>query len=270
MPNGIISMQSAVKAAQDIFRGFLRFNVSYTIAMEDLRLRYRRTLFGVLWLTATFSLFIAAKTFVFGGLMAVPLKEYTLYMSTAFLVWGFINATMTDACTVWINAEAWIRGVNVPKSTFVYQVICRNFVTSGYSALAVAVIFALFKHQFTWHALVSIPAVIVLLLNAGWVTFFFGVVATRYRDIIHLIRTAMGIMFFVTPILWIPSTMGPKFELFSLYNPFAHMIAIVRDPLVYGTSNPISWIVCLSFAIIGWGISFLLFAKYRNRLVFWF
>lgn len=263
-------ISSIHKAARDIFHGLTRYKVWHTIAMEDLRLRYRRTLFGVLWLTATFSLFIAAKTFVFGGLMAVPLEEYTLYMSTAFLVWGFINATMTDGCMVWINAESWLRGVNIPKSIFVFQTIYRNLVTSGYSAIAVAVIFALFGHQFTWHALVALPAVCLLLVNAAWVTFFLSIVATRFRDIIHLIRTGMGIMFFVTPILWIPSTMGPKFELFALYNPFAHMIGIVRDPLVYGTSNPISWAVCIGFAVIGWCVSLILFARYRNRIMFWF
>ena len=263
-------MSRIAKAAQDIVSGFRRYNVWHTIAMEQLRLRYRRTLFGVLWLTATFSLFIAAKTFIFSGLMSVPLKEYTLYMSVAFLVWGFINATMTDACVVWINSESWLRGVNVPKSIFTYQTIYRNFVTSGYSAIAVAIIFLLFRHQFTWHALVALPALVVLLINAGWVTFFFGIIATRYRDVIHLIRTGMGIMFFVTPILWIPRTMGPKFELFALYNPFAHMIGIVRDPLVYGTSDPISWTVCLTISVVGWAVSFALFAKFRNRLIFWF
>jgi len=257
-------------AIEDIITGFRNNGAWRMLAAEDLRLRYRRTYLGVLWLTATFSLFMAAKTFVFGSIMDVPLKEYTLYMSCAFLVWIFINNTMVDACTVWINAEGWMRGVNIPKSTFVYLTIYRNLVTASYSAIACAAIFMLFRHQFTWHALVAFPALLVILLNAGWVSFFMGVIATRYRDVIHMIKTGMGIMFFMTPILWIPKTMGPKFELFALYNPFAHMIAIFRDPLVYGTSDPISWAVCLTITFVGWAVSFVLFTKFRSRLIFWF
>ena len=263
-------MSKYLKATEDIVTGLKRYRVWHVMSMEDLRLRYRRTAFGVLWLTATFGLFIAAKTFVFGGLMAVPFNEYTLYMATSFLIWGFLNTVMIDACTTWVNAESWLRGVNVPKSIFVYQVIWRNLVTCGYSAIAVIVIYILLRHMPSWSALMAIPALLLLVINAVWVCLFFGIAATRYRDILHLMRTFMGIMFFVTPILWIPRTMGPKFELFALYNPFAHFLAIVRDPLVYGTSSPLSWAVCIGTAIIGWLAAFLLFARYRNRLVFWF
>lgn len=263
-------MSLTSKAASDIWQGLKKFRVWHTIGMEDLRLRYRRTAFGVLWLTATFSLFIAAKSFVFSGLMPVPFEEYTLYMSTAFLVWGFISASMIDGCMIWVHAEGWLRGVNVPKSIFVYQVVWRNLVTASYSAIAVAAIFLLLRADMTWYALMAIPGLFLVVFNAIWVSFFLSIIATRYRDIFHLVKTFMGLMFFVTPILWIPRTMGPKFELFALYNPFAHVIAIVRDPLVYGTSSWISWAVVGGFAVFGGLVSFILFAKFRNRIIFWF
>ncbi|MEE9273663.1 MAG: ABC transporter permease [Robiginitomaculum sp.] len=264
------SVQKYKNAANDILEGIRKNNVWFAMSSEDLRSRYRRTAFGVLWLTATFSLFILAKSMVFGGIMAVPFKEYTLYMATSFLIWGFLSATVTDACTVWINSESWLCGINTPKSIFVFQVIFRNFVTMSYSGIALIAIFLLLRQGLTWHALMVIPALLLTLINAVWITLFLGVIATRYRDIVHVVRTGMGILFFVTPILWIPSTMSHKFQLFALYNPFAHALAIVRDPLVYGSSASISWLVCGSIAIIGWTVSFLLFAKFRTRIVFWF
>ena len=264
------SVSPVSSALSDLGLGARRYRVWHVMGMEDLRLRYRRTAFGVLWLTATFSLFIAAKSVVFSGIMPVPFVEYTLYMATSFLIWGFLSTTMVDACTVWINSESWLRGVNVPKSIFVFQVIWRNLITASFSAIAVAAIFLLLRQPLGWYALASIPGLGIVLLNAGWVSLLFGVLATRYRDVVHLIRTFMGIMFFVTPILWIPETMGPRFEMFALYNPFAHFIAIVRDPLVYGTSDLISWVVCGSITVVGWLAAFFVFARYRNRLVFWF
>lgn len=263
-------MSSMSKAANDILLGLKRYRVWHTIGVEDLRLRYRRTAFGILWVTATFILFIAAKSFVFSGMMPVPFVEYTLYMSVAFLVWGFINASMIDGCMIWVHAEGWLRGVNVPKSIFVYQVVWRNLITASYSGLAVTAIFVLLRADLTWYALMAIPGLILLIFNAIWVSFFLSILATRHRDVFHLVKTFMGLMFFVTPILWIPKTMGYRFELFALWNPFAHVIAIIRDPLVYGTSDWISWAVCIGFALIGGSISFALFARYRNRIIFWF
>lgn len=263
-------MSSVSKAAADILLGLKRYRVWHVIGMEDLRLRYRRTAFGVLWLTATFSLFILAKSFVFSGLMPVPFKEYTLYMSVAFLVWGFISSIFIDGCMIWVNSEAWLRGVNVPKSIFVYQVVWRNLVTASYSGLAVIAIFVILKAQLTWYGLIALPGLLLLIVNAIWISFFLSIIATRFRDVFHLTKTFIGLMFFVTPILWIPNTMGPRFELFALWNPFAHMIAVIRDPLVYGTSDPISWIVCGSFAVIGSVVGFLTFAHLRNRIIFWF
>lgn len=191
-------------------------------------------------------------------------------MATAFLIWGFISATFIDGCMIWVNSEAWLRGVNVPKSIFVYQTVWRNLVTASYSGIAVTAIFVLLKAELTWYALMAIPGLILLIINALWVSFFLSIVATRYRDIFHLVKTFMGLMFFVTPILWIPRTMGPRFELFALWNPFAHVISVIRDPLVYGSSDPISWIVCGSFAFFGAILAFFTFARFRNRVIFWF
>lgn len=60
-----------LKAISDIAEAVQYHSLWVAMAWEDLRQRYRRTVFGFLWLTLSFLAFIAAKFFVFSTMNSV-------------------------------------------------------------------------------------------------------------------------------------------------------------------------------------------------------
>lgn len=256
-------------AAKDIISGAKDWRLWTALAQEDLAQRYRRTLIGVAWVAITFGLFIGAKVVVFGNIMQVPMTEYSLYVTLGFLAWQFINASVTDGCGVFANSENWIKGVNTPLSLYIYQAIARNFFTFFYSALSGILILIIMRHPVTWKAFMIIPALLVYILNAVWLSMVFGILTARFRDILHLITTGMKIMFFLTPILWMPTQFGPGIRKYTDYNPFTHYLAIFRDPVLYDQYAWKSWIIVLAITLLGWVVGFTVFSKFRKRIVFW-
>jgi lipopolysaccharide transport system permease protein len=53
------------------------------------------------------------------------------------------------------------------------------------------------------------------------------------------------------------------------FNPFYHMISLVRAPLMGDIPSYNTWIFCGVAALIGWGIALLVYARSRDRVVFW-
>ncbi len=257
------------RTLKDLSTGAKDWRLWSALAKEDLAQRYRRTLIGVAWVAITFGLFIGAKVVVFGNIMQVPMGEYSLYVTLGFLAWQFISASVTDGCGVFANSENWIKGVNTPLSLYIYQAIARNFITLFYSALAGLLIILLMRHPFTFKTLMVIPALFVYLLNAVWFSMVFGIVTARFRDILHLVTTSMRIIFFLTPILWMPTQLGPGIRKYTDYNPFTHYLAIFRDPVLYDQYAWRSWLIVLSITAVGWLIGLIVFSKFRKRIVFW-
>jgi ABC-type polysaccharide/polyol phosphate export permease len=68
--------------------------------------------------------------------------------------------------------------------------------------------------------------------------------------------------------MYFPEQLGKK-RFLNDYNPFAHMIAIVREPLLGGTPSLNDWLVVLAVAVFGWIGTFFFFARFRARVVYW-
>ena len=82
-----------------------------------------------------------------------------------------------------------------------------------------------------------------------FVQLILAVLCVFFRDLVQLVSAIMRIMFFLTPIIWLPSMLGSKAEILK-YNPFTHILAVVRQPLL---SEPVPgeswiWIVGLTLA----------------------
>ena len=64
-----------------------------------------------------------------------------------------------------------------------------------------------------------------------------SILGTRYADLDELIHSTLRLVFFITPIFWIPHqhVRGAYVDALLYLNPFYYFIEVVREPLLYGT-----------------------------------
>jgi len=253
----------------DLIRGVKLWRLWFELAFDDLRQRYRRTAFGALWVSVSYLVFAVTIALIGSQMTGVELFPFMVYVAVGYLAWNFINASVTDGCTVFINTENWVTGMRLPFSLFIFQSIARETIIFGYGAIIAAAIILFTGHDLSWTALAALPALFLYLFNAVSSHLLFGVLVTRYRDISQIIQTAMRVLFFLTPLIWTPSQAGGLSE-WLWWNPFTYFIDIFRAPVVDGIIPWSSWLVCLGFSGVFGGIAFALFAHFRRRIVFWF
>ncbi len=257
------------RAADDLVRGLSYWRLWFELAYDDLRQRYRRTAFGALWVSVSYLVFAVTIALIGSQMTGVELFPFMVYVAVGYLAWNFINASVTDGCTVFINTENWITGMRLPFSLFVFQSIAREMIIFGYGAVIAAGIILFTGHTMTLNALAALPALVLYLVNAAAAHLFFGILVTRYRDISQIIQTAMRVLFFLTPLIWTPEQAGGLRE-WLWWNPFTYFIDIFRAPIVDGIIPWHSWTVCLVFTAVFGTLAFALFAHFRRRIVFWF
>ena len=116
-------------------------------------------------------------------------------------------------------------------------------------------------------------ALVLIMLNCVWVSFCFGILATRYRDIGPLLGSVVQLLFFMTPIIWNESTLrqqgaGSWAKIVEL-NPLLHYLDIVRDPLLGADQQVHHWVVVVALTVVGWGFAAIAMRQYRARVPYW-
>ncbi|WP_421790258.1 ABC transporter permease [Hyphobacterium sp.] len=261
--------QDVSRALQDLGRGVALWRLWFELAEDDLRQRYRRTVFGALWVGISYLIFSIAIAFISSEMSGTALTPLMVYVATGFLAWNFMNASVTDGCSVFINTENWISGMRLPFSLYVFQSIAREVIIFGYCSLIALGIILLAGHSLSLAALGALPALALFLLNAVAVHLLLGVIVTRYRDISQIVQTAMRVLFFLTPLLWTPEQ-ATGLRDWLWWNPFTYFIDIFRAPILDGAFPVQSWLVCLAISAGLWVAALLLFAHFRRRIAFWF
>jgi ABC-type polysaccharide/polyol phosphate export permease len=238
------------------------------LAREDLSDRYRRTVLGVSWLVTSFALFIAVYILVFGRGSGVSQAEYALYVTIGFGLWNFISGAVGDGCVAYSASGNWILGTSIPYPAFIFQTVYRNYLVFLLNLFVIAIALLWLKSEWSPAMLWALPGLLVYMITPLWLAAILAPLCARYRDGLHAVQTGMRLLFFATPILWLP-TQRSQLALLAHYNPLSYFIDIVRVPLIYDAFPYTSWIVVLTINGVGLLAGAATYALTRHRVAYW-
>ncbi len=255
-------------AVKDILDGLMHWQLWLTMAWYEIRLRYRRSVLGPLWLTVSMGVTVGFLGVLYGTLLKMDIHRFMPYLALGLLIWGYIAGIIGEGCNAFIQSENFIKQVRLPLSTFAYRVVCRNVITMGHNALVYVVVAIMFQVNPGYFVLLAIPGLILLIVNSIWMVLLVGVFCTRFRDVPNIVQSLLQVVFFITPILWTRALLANR-EYLVDWNPVHHFLELVRAPLMGEAPDMLSWQVALGTTVLGSTLTFLLFVKYRNRIAFW-
>jgi ABC-type polysaccharide/polyol phosphate export permease len=262
------SSSSIVKAIQDLVSGIGSIHVWPMLGWQEIRLRYRRSTLGPIWLTISTGALIASMGPLYGLLLGQDLGSYYPYLAVGYIVWGFISSVINDACTVFINAEGMIKQIRMPLTVHVLRMVWRNLIVLFHNFIIVAIVLAFFPPPLSWHMLFVPLGLAAIALNGVWVGLVLGTLCSRFRDVPQLVGSIVQVAFFLTPVLWHPAALG-KYGWVAAWNPLAHFLDIVRAPLLGYPISVRSLEVVVAVTVLGYAAALLLFARYRARIPYW-
>lgn len=255
-------------AFKDIGQALSRTNLWARLAVTDMQQTYKRSIVGIAWIAFAFGLFVAVKLLIFGSFAPGEPGEFAMWLTFGLWLFFFLQQTVVDGSNIFVHSRNWLLATDLPLTGFILQSIIRLLIKFAYQAPIVAFIVIYSKWTFTSGIWWALPGFLMILFNTIWVQLVLGVICTRFRDAAHLVQSIMGVMFFLTPILYFPSQIGPRAGLLD-WNPLTHYIAIVREPIVYGTVPIKAWIIVGCITAVGWISAIILLQIFRKRVVFW-
>ena len=112
----------------DIQSGFSEWRMCLLLAWKDIRLRYRRSHLGPFWITLSMGITIYSMGFLYGNLFGVKLSHYFPLLAAGMLTWALISTLILESTAAFVEADAYLKQMKLPFSTFVLRILARNFI----------------------------------------------------------------------------------------------------------------------------------------------
>ena len=230
----------------------------WRLAYKDLSDRYAGAAFGMFWTILQPLLLIALYTIVFTFIFKVRIGgngnpiEYAFYAVAGLLPWITSADGMGKSVSAITSRAAFVKQTIFPVDVLPVSTNLTSFIPLSFGFIIYLVgLFFFAPVHLSW-LLVFLPLVILihLVLMTG-IGYFLAIGGVYFRDLIELISFLITIGMFVTPILYLESSIPTAFIWPMRLNLFAHIIYMYRDVVFYGQIlHPWSFVVSGLPAII--------------------
>ncbi len=256
-------------AGVDFRRGMKDWRAWLLLGMNDIRQRYRRSRIGQFWITISMAVTIVTLGILYAYLFNQAIQDYLPYLAVGMVAWGTISAIVTDSCVVFTGAEMFLRQVPMPKTVFVHRMLVRNVVILAHNAVILPPLFVVLGVPLGWQALLAIPGLLMVVVNGVWVGLLLGTLCARFRDMPQMVNSLMQIVFYLTPVMWKRAQIVEHMSWLTDYNPFACLLALIRDPLIGAEPRLWDWAVVGLITVLGYLVAIPFFARFRARIIYW-
>jgi ABC-type polysaccharide/polyol phosphate export permease len=253
----------------DVADGLRAFRLAALLGWYDVKLRYRRSTLGPFWLTISMGVMIGAMALVFGQIFGQPMADFLPFLCAGLIIWAFIAAMLTEGCLSFIAADYVIKELPIPLFSHVLRVYFRNVLILLHNLIIFPIVLLMFGKVLPLISVFSLLGFVLVSLNLLWMALLASVLCARYRDLPPLIANVVQVGFYLTPIIWPPHLLPGRAAIILELNPLAHIVAVVRNPLLGEMPTPLNWTATIALAIVGWTVTIIFYGYCKRRIAYW-
>lgn len=238
------------------------------LIVRDIKVKYRRSILGVLWSVLNPLLMMLVMTTIFSTLFKIDIENFPVYYLTGFVIFSFFSEATNSAMVSIVSSGPLIKKVYIPKYIFPTEKILFAFVNLMFSLVALIFILIYTSTQVTYTALLfPIPLMFALIFSLG-MGLILSVLAVFFRDILHLYSVLLTAWTYFTPIFYPISIIPEQYQWILKINPLYHFILYFREIVLLGTIPGIREnLICISISIVTLLLGLVVFKKNQDKFV---
>ncbi|HEX4440280.1 MAG TPA: ABC transporter permease [Thermoanaerobaculia bacterium] len=242
----------------------------HELVIRDIKVRYKRSVLGMIWTMLAPLLNMIALTLVFSAILKQAIENYPVYFMAGQIFWNYFSQTTSAAASQSQGSNDMAKRTFIPRSVFVAAAVGGGLVNLGLSLIPLVVIIAItgFPLYATW-VFLPVAVFITTLFTAG-VSLFLFTVTTRFADVREMYNVIVQTWFFLTPIVYHPSIVPLRYRIALWLNPMYYLVQVFRKPIYDGAIPQASLVLVslgLSAAVLvsGW----IYFCRRTDRMAYW-
>ena len=240
-----------------------------SLVSKDFKIKYRRSVLGILWSVLNPLLMMIVMAAVFSYMFRFQIEKFPVYLILGTIMFDFMNRGTTAALTSIIDSQALIKKVRVEKMVFPLEKVCFELVNFVISLVAAAAVMVFFQVVPSIHVLWGLPFIIICTaaFSVG-LGLLISALTVFFRDVRHLWSVLITAWTYATPLFYPFDLLPDWMQAIEQFNPMYHYVTFFRDILMWDTFPGFREIlICLGMAAITLFVGVLVFRKTENKFI---
>ena len=242
-------------------------NLVKHLVLRDLGLKYRGSIFGVLWSLANPLSQLAAYTLAFKYIMRSGPVRYPVFLLTGLLPWTFFVQSLLLGSTSVVDNSALVKKLKFPLETLPVSSVAGALVQLLIAAAVfLPVAFLLGGARFSWSLLALPPLLALHILFIVGLCLSLSAGTVFFRDIRHFVESSVMVLFWLTPVVYDFHAVPAKLKTFLMLNPMTLFTDMYQDVLYRQVApSPISAAGAAAYTAAALGAGMLIFGRLKSR-----
>ena len=205
-----------------------------TLALRDVKLRYRQTALGVAWVILLPLLASGIFTLVFGVVAGLKSdgSPYFLFVFAGFLGWNSFQNTLQRCSMSLVGNSTLVTRVYFPRIILPASSVLASLLDFTVGSVIFLVALAVRSEFPSLLSLALVPALLLLLqLLAMGLGLFAAALTVRYRDVQYVLPFLIQLLLYASPVAYGVSAVPERVRRFYLLNPVAPLLDALRSAL---------------------------------------
>ena len=203
---------------------------------RDIKVKYRRSVLGVLWSLLNPLLTMLILSAVFQRVFRYQIDNFPLYLISGQVLFSFFNEATSGGIFSIVMASSLIKKVYIPKYIFPLEKVLFGFVNLGFSIPAILIMMIVYRVPLSWTMLLfPVPLLAFLIFTIGY-SLIISAYCVFFRDLQHLHGVLLTAWMYLTPIIYPLETLeGSWIYYVARINPLTWYVEYFRNVLIYAT-----------------------------------
>jgi lipopolysaccharide transport system permease protein len=200
------------------------------LAMRDVKLRYRQTALGVIWVVLQPLLAAGIFSFVFGKVAKMPSDgvPYFIFSYAGQLGWNLFSGTLSKSSAVLVGNSQLVSKIYFPRLVLPLSTIFSCLIDFGV-ALAMMVVLMICYHIVPHIGLLLFPLWLLLFVMMGvGIGLITSALSVEYRDINYVVPIFVQFLMYASPVAYSVSAVPIKWHAIYMMNPLSGLLEAFR------------------------------------------
>jgi lipopolysaccharide transport system permease protein len=208
------------------------------LAARDVKLRYKQTALGVIWVILQPLMAAGVFSFVFGRIAQLPSEgiPYFPFSYAGLLGWNLFSGTLTKTSGCLVGNSQLISKIYFPRLVLPLSTVPSVLIDFAVALGMMCVMLGVYHIPVTLHVLMLPVWMVILLMLALGVGLITAAMAVSYRDVAYIIPVLMQILMYGSPIAYglayALTRIPPQYHALYLLNPLVAPLGAFRGSLL--------------------------------------
>ncbi|MEC4175735.1 ABC transporter permease [Adlercreutzia sp. R21] len=243
------------------------FTIS-SLVSKDFKLKYRRSVLGVLWSVLNPLLMMCVLTAVFSAFFRFQIEYYPFYLILGNTLFSLAMDSATSAMTSIVDSSSLIKKVRIDKLIFPIEKVLFQLVNFAISLIAVAIVMIFLQIPPTFNLLLLPVLLFYVTIFSLGLGLLLASLAVFFRDVIHMWSVLRLAWMYATPLFYPVDILPDWMMTVELFNPMFHYVQYFRDIALWGITPGVSDnLICLAIAAVTFFVGLGVFRRLQRKFI---